>query len=132
MIAGDMEHRHWKEPESLANVTERGLAIFEKSPHPINFFHVPVPKSAMDKLDIYYEPLKQLFPKFKEHGTDLYLGVVHEGDLEGTKKRVEAAKKLFGDEVEFGVSTECGWGRMKEEDVPGVMQISTQVSDPVL
>lgn len=103
-----MEHRHWKEPESLANVTERGLAIFDKSPHPIKFFHIPVPKSAMYKLDQYYEPLKQLLPKFKEHGTELYVGAVIEGDLEGTQKRVDAAKKVFGDEIEFGVATECG------------------------
>lgn len=128
---GDMEHRHWKEPESLANITERGLAVFEKTPHPINFFHMPVPKSAMEKLDAYYEPLKELLPKFKEHGTDLYLGVVHENDLEGSQKRLDAAKKAFGD-TPFGIGTECGWGRTQPEDIDSIMQISTQLSDPVL
>ena len=126
-----MEHRHWKEPESLANVTERGLGVFEKSPHPVNFFHLPVPKSAMDRLDSYYEPLKMLIPKFKEHGTELYLGVVHENDMEGTEKRIQAAKKVFGD-FDFGVGTECGWGRTPPEDIDSIMEISTKVSEPVL
>lgn len=105
-----MEHRHWQEPESLAVITERGLAVFDQTPRPINFFHLPVPKSAMHNLDAYYEPLAKLLPKMKEQGTELYLGVVIEHDLEGTKKRIDAAKKALGD-IEFGVATECGWGR---------------------
>lgn len=128
---GDMEHRHYQEPESLATITKRGLAIYEKSPHPINFFHLPVPKSAMDKLEEYYEPLNELLPKFKEHGTDLYLGAVIENDLEGSKKRVEAGKKAFPD-TPFGVATECGWGRTPPEDLESIWQISTQLSEPVL
>ena len=125
-----MEHRHWKEPESLAVITERGLALFDQSPHPINFFHLPVPKSAMDRLDEYYEPLKQLFPKFEEHGTELYLGVVHENDMDGTRKRIDAAKKAFGD-FEFGVATECGWGRTPPEDIGSIMEITSEVCEPV-
>ena len=128
---GDMEHRHWSEPESLANITERGLGIFENTAHPINFFHLPVPKSAMERLDEYYEPLKKLLPKFKEDGTELYLGVIHEHDLEGSQKRIDAAKKVFGD-ITFGVGTECGWGRTPPEDMESIMQISTQLSEPVV
>lgn len=128
---GDMEHRHWKEPENLANVTERGLAVFKASPHKINFFHMPVPKSAMEKLEEYYSPLKELVPQLKEHGTEVYFGLVHYHDLEGTNKRIEAAKKVFGD-MEFGVGTECGWGRTPPEEVDNIMQISTQVSEPVV
>ena len=126
-----MEHRHWKEPESTATVTQRGLAIFEKSSHPINFFHLPVPQSAMERLDEYYEPLKQMLPKLKEKSTDLYLGLVIENDLEGTKKRIDAAKKVLGD-VDFGVATECGFGRMDKKELPSVFSISMEVSEPVV
>lgn len=118
------------EPKSLAVVTERGLRIFEKSPHPINFFHCPVPKSAVDNLDAYLEPLKELVPKFKEHNTDLYLGVVHYDDRATTQKMIEAAQRVLGD-FPFGVATECGWGRTPSEQVDDIMKISTEVSEPL-
>jgi hypothetical protein len=126
-----MEHRHWLEPKSLAIVVERGLRIFEKSPHKINFFHAPVAKSAIDNLDAYFAPLKEMVPKFKEHGTDLYLGVVHYEDMAMTKKMIEAATKALGD-FPFGVATECGWGRTPPEQIENIMEISTAVSQPVL
>ena len=126
-----MEHRHWEEPDSLEVITERGLAVFEQSPRSIDFFHLPVPRSAMEKLDSYYEPLSNLLPKFKENGTELYLGVVQYDDLDGTQKRIQAAKEAFKD-VDFGVGTECGWGRTPSEEIENIMKISTQVSEPVL
>ena len=125
-----MGHQHWMEPKDLAVVTERGLALLEGSSHPINYFHAPVPVSAMDKLDAYYEPLKQLLPKFREHGTELYLGVV-QPERDGTVKRIEAARKAFGD-LPFGVATECGWGRTPSEDIEKIMKISTELSEAVL
>lgn len=124
-------HTHFKEPDSLAMVAETGLVIFERTTHPIKFYQCPVPPSANDKLEHYYEPLKQLLPKLKEHGTELYLGVVREDDLEGTKARVEAAKKAFPD-TDFGVATECGLGRVSPEQAESVMKISSEVAGPVL
>lgn len=92
---GDMGHRHWKEPDNLKVVTERALGLLERSSHPIQYFHVPVPVSAMDKLEAFYEPLKEILPQFKEHSTDLYLGVV-QPELDGTNARIEAAQKVLG------------------------------------
>lgn len=125
-----MEHRHWLEPKSLATVTERALAIFDKTPHPINFFHCPVPKSALDNLDAYLEPLTGLIPYFKEHKTDLYLGVVHYEDKAATEQMIEAAKKVLGD-YPFGVGTECGMGRTPPEQVEGLLKLAAEVSEPV-
>lgn len=129
--AGDLGHQHWKEPESLATITENCAVIFKQSPRRIDFIHVPVPLSAMDKLDAYYSPFRTLLPKLREHNTELYLGVVHYNDLEGTVKRIEAAKKTLGD-VDFGVATECGWGRTPPEEIENIMKISSEVSLPVL
>ena len=103
----------------------------ERSPHPINFFHCPVPKSALNKLDEYLAPLKDLLPKLKEHGTELYLGVVHFDDVAATKQMIEAAGRVLGG-FEFGVSTECGWGRTPPEQIQNIMKISTEVSEPVM
>lgn len=122
-----MEHKHWFEPTSAQAVVDRGLLLFEKSPHPIKYFHMPVPVSTMDNLETFLEPLKQLEPQLKAHGTELYLGVVQHDDLEGTKKRIEAASKVIPD---FGIATECGWGRTPPEQVEDIMKISRELSEP--
>ena len=126
-----MEHRHWLEPSSLAVIVERSLRVYEQSPRKIDFFHCPVPKSAIENLDNYLAPLAELIPKFREHGTELYLGVVHENNAGMTKKMIDAAGKVLGD-FPFGVATECGWGRTEAMEIEDIMRISTEVSEPVL
>ena len=124
-----MDHKHWFEPTSLRAVVDRGITLIDKSPHPIRFFHAPVPLSADGNLETFLEPLKDFVPKLKEHNTELYLGVVHYNDPEGTKKRIEAASKYV---PEFGVATECGWGRTPAEQVDGIMKLTSEVCGPVL
>ena len=118
------------EPKSLAAVVERSLRIYEKTSHTIDFFHCPIAKSALDNLDAYLEPLKELIPKFKEHNTDLYLGVVHYDDKPATEKMIEAAKRALGD-YPFGVATECGMGRTPPEQISDILKLSAEVSEPV-
>ena len=129
-MTGDMEHRHFFEPENLEQLVERSLRIFEKTPHKINFFHAPVPLSALNKLEAYLEPLKQLVPKFKEHKTDLYLGVVHFDNAAATEKMIAAATKVLGD-YPFGVATECGWGRTPPEQIKDIMKLTTASCGPI-
>lgn len=85
----------------------------------------------MDNLDQYYEPMRNLLPDFQRHGTDVYLGVVHSDDREGTKKRIEVAKKVLPG-LEFGIATECGFGRTPKDELDGIMSLSAQLSEPVL
>lgn len=127
---GDMAHAHFMEPSSLAAVSDRGLALLTKSNHPINYFHLPVPVSAMGSLEEFYEPLRRLVPSFKEQGTELYLGVVQAGDPEGTRNRMDAAKKVLGG-FAFGVATECGWGRTPKEDLESIFEILREASEPI-
>lgn len=126
---GDMEHKHFFEPESMQPVVERGLKLFEKSPHKIGYFHAQVPVSAMGDLEGFLEPLKELVPRMMEHGTELYLGVVQFEDKEGTRRRIEAAEKVVGG---FGVATECGMGRTPVEQIEGILKLSAEVCEPVL
>lgn len=123
-------HTHFKEPDSLAVVAEFGGTIIERCNRPIKFFHCPVPPSAMEKLDHYYEPFKTVLPKLKQHHTELYFGVLREEDLEDSRARVEAAKKAFPD-IEFGVATECGMGRISPEQADGVMKMACELAEPV-
>jgi len=59
--------------------------------------------------------------------TKLYIGLIHHTDgTAGTLKRVEAFRRHYtGD---FGVATECGWGRRKPETIPALMQIHREVA----
>ena len=82
----------------------------------------------MPHLTAFYAPLRDLYPVLRDHGCELYLGLVHAGDLEGTKARVEEAQKVA---PEFGVATECGFGRTPVEHFEDLMQISAAVSRPL-
>lgn len=119
------------EPTSLAALVERSRRIYEQTPHPISFIHFPVPKSAADNLQSFLAPLVDLIPTFKEHNTELYLGVVHENNLDLTRKMVAAAGEVLGD-FPFGVATECGWGRIAAGEIESILSISAEVSEPIL
>ncbi|MGH7883499.1 MAG: hypothetical protein ACREN8_11475, partial [Candidatus Dormibacteraceae bacterium] len=91
---------------------------------PIDFIHLPVPRRADDG---YFTPLKVLE---RQEGTALYLGLVHLSDgLEGTMLRIAAAERVgVGN---FGVATECGWGRCRPEEMTKLLQLHQAVSQPV-
>jgi hypothetical protein len=61
--------------------------------------------------------------------TELYLGLVHFTDgVEGTLKRIKAAQQCVAD---FGVATECGFGRRPPDSIPALLRIHSQVAEPV-
>lgn len=130
-----MEHRHWHEPTSLAAVVERQERVMKASPHKINWFHMPVPKSAVERpevgLDKYLKPLNQLLPLIELHAADVYLGVVHEHKPELTKQMIEAVERTVPG-LKFGVATECGGGRMTWEPFEDTLKVATEMSAPVV
>lgn len=76
---------------------------------------MPVPKDRDD--DAYFEPLSQLLPELGQ--TELYLGLVHEHDLEGTQRRIRTAERHV---PRFGLSTQCGLGRRGVSDLESVLE----------
>jgi hypothetical protein len=121
---GDAGHKHFKEPEDTDKLVEVANAISAGITRPINWVHMPVPRNRSDSA--YYAPLRnlRLHPE-----TELYLGVVHFTDgVEGTLKRIKAAQQLV---VDFGVATECGFGRRTADTIPELLRIHSQVAEPV-
>lgn len=116
------------EPHSLLAVTDRALAMLSRTSHKIAYFHCPVPLSAMPYLTAYLAPLQVLYPALLDHGCELYLGLVHAGDLEGTRARIEEAQKVA---PEFGIATECGLGRTPADHFEDLMSISATLSRPL-
>lgn len=105
----------------------------EASPHKIDWFHCPVPKSALERpevgLEAYLAPLEKFRPYLEKNGTELYLGLVHENKPEVTQQMIEAAKKVV---PTFGIATECGGGRMEWVDFEGALKIAKENSETSL
>lgn len=124
---GDVDHKHFLEPTDAGTCVAVMKGVLAGIKRPITYFHLPVPKSRDDKA--YFEPLAD--PEFKRllGKTEIYLGVVHAGDLEGTKKRIETAKTVLDN---FGVATECGMGRTPPAEIDSIYEISAAVTSPVV
>jgi hypothetical protein len=87
---------------------------------PINYIHMPVPADRSD--DAYFKPLREL--KLNSR-TRLFLGLIHDTDgVEGTRRRIAVAEKYIPD---FGIATECGFGRRPPETIPNLLRVHSEV-----
>jgi hypothetical protein len=119
---GDPGHKHIVEPEDLMTSVKFANAISSGSLRDINWMHMAVPRSRSD--DAYFEPLEDL--KLRPE-TELYLGLVHLTDgVDGARKRIAAAEKYLSD---FGIATECGFGRRPPETIPDLLKVHADISD---
>lgn len=117
---GSYGGRHWKEPESTANMVEVHNRLIEKLARSIDYIHMPVPMDRDD--DAYFRPLSRLG---LHPGTKLFLGLVHDSDgAEGTRRRIAAASKYAKD---FGIAAECGFGRRPPETIPNLLRMHAEV-----
>jgi hypothetical protein len=88
----------------------------------LDWIHMPVPRDRSD--DAYFEPLTGLNLQSE---TELYLGLVHFTDgVQGAQRRIDTAQKHT---PEFGVATECGFGRRPPETVVPLMEIHSALSE---
>jgi hypothetical protein len=121
---GDAKHEHFKEPEDTALMVRVSNIITPMVTRPINWIHMPVPIDRDD--EDYYRSLADLD---LDPETELYLGLVHYSDgVQGTRKRIATAKHFVS---EFGVATECGFGRRPPETIPDLLDIHAEVAEPV-
>jgi hypothetical protein len=119
---GDSQHRHFVEPVDTTNLVEVANAIAAGLERPINWIHLPVPRTRSDAA--YFAPLRNLR---RRPETELYLGLVHFTDgVTGARQRIEAAQRVM---AEFGVATECGMGRRPPETIPALLRIHAEVAD---
>ncbi len=121
---GDAGHQHFVQPRDTSKLVDVANALAIQVQRPINWIHMPVPRDRAD--EAYFAPLRDLK---LQPGTELYLGLVHYSDGEaGTRRRIEAAQQAV---TQFGVATECGFGRRPPETVPDLLRIHAAVAAPV-
>jgi hypothetical protein len=130
---GDTGGKHFVQPKDTGLVVEVATSVLRHTPHPLSWIHLPVPK---DREDIeYFAPLSRLVPELRypaggeeeRKETKIFLGLVHPGDMEGTMKRIGAAKMVID---KFGVATECGMGRFTREDLKSILEICANIAAP--
>lgn len=114
------------EPRDTGLLVDVAWTVLRGVGRRVAWLHLPVPKSRDD--EAYFAPLVGLVPALRKGGTEIYLGLVHVDDEEGTRRRIKAASRVLG---AFGVGTECGMGRTPPEDFDSIMAISAAVSSPV-
>lgn len=120
---GDAGHKHFVEPEDTSKLVDVANGIAAGLKRSLNWISMPVPRNRSD--EAYFAPLKnlQLHPE-----TELYLGLVHFTDgVEGTQRRIASAQRVITD---FGVATECGFGRRPAETIPELLRIHSAVAAP--
>ena len=121
---GDSGHKHVVEPTDTADMVDFTNRLAARIARPVQLIHMPVPRNRSD--DAYFEPLKRL--KLKPE-TQLCLGLVHHTDgIEGTRRRLEAAKRHVPD---FAIGTECGFGRRDPATIAELLRIHAAVADAV-
>ena len=120
---GDVQHQHFIQPKDAGKLVAVANGVSAGVTRPIQWLHLPVPRDRSDKA--YFAPLRELR---LQAGTELYLGLVHLTDgVDGTEARIAAAQAIVAD---FGVATECGFGRRPAETIPALLEVHASVADP--
>ena len=117
------ERHHKERPLDAQPLVDIANALTLSLGRSLDWIHFPV---QGDHVDVrYFETLGQLQLRPE---TQLYLGVLHlEDGLVGAKARIVAAQRFVHD---FGVATDCGWGRHRSQDVPTLVELHRAVSAP--
>ena len=117
---GSYGGRHWMEPKDTANCVEVHNRVADKIARPVHWIHLPVPIERDD--EAYFAPLARLE---RRPETALYLGLIHLQDgVEGTRRRIAMAERFVAD---FGIATECGFGRRSPETIPELLKLHAAI-----
>lgn len=111
---GSPADEHLVMPRDLGVLVDMTRALRRSLRRRMDFLHLPVPKDRTDAA--YFRPLERLEG---DPETALYLGLIHYGDEAGDTARIAAAQVFVRD---FGVASECGWGRTDPGRVPGLLE----------
>lgn len=119
---GSLGGKHFVEPNDMGAMVDAATRVCAGIGRSVEFFHMPVPIERDD--DAYFAPLKDL--KLRPE-TEFYLGLIHLDDgAEGTRKRMATADKYYQD---YGIATECGFGRRAPETVASLLSLHTELVD---
>ncbi|MFO0585459.1 MAG: hypothetical protein U0229_24520 [Anaeromyxobacter sp.] len=117
---GDFGHRHFVEPPDASRLVRVANALARPGWRAPDWVHLPVPMGWATPES--FAPLSDLaLPAV----TRLFLGVVHASDgLPGARHRIARARDFVH---EFGIATECGWGRRPPATIPALLTLHREL-----
>jgi hypothetical protein len=118
---GSPADEHLVQPKDTGLMVEMTNAILARVKRPIQFLHMPVPKSRTD--DGYFAPLERL-----QRGpeTELYLGLIHHDDAAGDRARLAAARRHARVD---GLAAECGMARGDPARFPALLAAHARAAE---
>ena len=111
---GSPRDEHLVMPKDMSILVEIANGLSDRLGRRLDFIHMPVPQDRSD--DDYFRPLNGLR---LSRETEVILGLIHYDDAAGDINRSDTAKRYLPN---FGVATECGWGRTDPARVPGLLE----------
>jgi hypothetical protein len=118
---GDPGHKHIVEPKDLGTSVAFCNRTTQLAHRNVDYVHIPVPRGF--KSATQYAPLANLDVPAS---TAVYLGLVHFTDgMDGTKERISLAKRYL---KQFGVATECGFGRRDPGTTGSLLDLHRQAA----
>jgi SAM-dependent methyltransferase len=121
---GDESRHHATIPNDAHRLVEVSNALATSLDRPLNWMHLPVPGLQADAA--FFAPLAGLV---RRPETQFYLGLVHPGEgIDRITERISCAAQLLSN---FGVATECGWGRSGRQSVGELAELLKAVSAPL-
>jgi hypothetical protein len=118
---GSFGGRHFVEPKDMGAMVRLANALSRGIKRQIDWIHMPVPIERSD--DAYFAPLRDLQ---LQPGCSLYLGLIHDQDgTAGTRRRIRAAEHYASN---FGIATECGFGRRPPESVEQLISLHAELA----
>jgi len=127
---GDYGHQHFKQPESLELQVKLVNAVLAATNRPINWFSFTVPQGRSD--ESYFAPLSDLQAGPE---TELYFALVpYYPDDQPSGATAEQVRLIDASLArsssgarDWGICTECGMGRVAQEDVPTLLDLHGEI-----
>lgn len=122
---GDFQHQHFVQPQSLLRQVQVLNAVTNSAERPPSFCSFTVPQYQREPA--YFEPLSAL--RVSEQ-TELYFALVpyHPSQQEPgtTDTQVRLIDQHLGERA-WGISTECGMGRVPSDEVPALLDLHREI-----
>jgi SAM-dependent methyltransferase len=121
---GDEAHHHATVPTDAHRFVEVANSLATSLDRPLNWVHFPVPSTSTEAQ--YLAPVAGVI---RRPETEFYLGLVHVGEpIERLMQRISGAAQIL---PEFGIATECGWGRSGRQAVEQLIDLLKATSQPI-
>ncbi len=119
------ERHHRERPYDAQPLVDIANALSLSLGRPLDWIHLPVQEGRVDLRFFETLGLLSLRPE-----TQLYLGLLHPSDgIPGAEARIVAAQRFVHD---FGVATDCGWGRHRAQEVTALVELHRAVTVPTV